>query len=172
MVMRLPLSSEIVPGLGGSIDADLLKGVAGAVAITSIGVAGSTLTIGYKDVNDAVQSVVLTAGSGASITSGTADPSGGAAEDFYLQVNASNLVQSVWLNVAGTWTEYTLPAGDGTSSFYDLSDTPTITGPNNVAGRFLSLNLDDSLDFVFRGESFWTATAVYTQPMTRLRSPF
>ena len=54
-------------------------------------------------------------------------------------------------------------SGVGTASFYDLNDTPTITSPNNVAGRFLSLNLDDSLDFVFRGESFWTATAVYTQ---------
>ena len=108
MVQRLPLSSEIVLGLGGAIDATLLKGVAGAIAITSITVVGSTLTIGYKDENDAVQSEVFTAGSGAAITVGTADPSGGAAGDCYVQVNASNVVHSVWLNIADTWTEYTL----------------------------------------------------------------
>ena len=108
------------------------------MAITSIGVVGSTLTIGFKDANDAVDSVVLTAGSGASITSGTADPSGGAAEDFYLQVNATDVVQSAWLNVAGTWTEYTLPAG-GSGGF------TLRTGSGQPAG-----SLGDSGDWYVR----------------------
>ena len=47
----------------------------------------------------------------ASWSSGTADPTGGAAGDGYLQVNASNVLQSVWLNVAGTWGGYTVPTG-------------------------------------------------------------
>ena len=36
MVMNLPLSSNVVQGLGGSVAANLLKGVTGAVAITSV----------------------------------------------------------------------------------------------------------------------------------------
>ena len=47
---------------------------------------------------------------GATITSGTADPAGGSAGDAYIQVDASSVIQSIWRNVAGTWTEYTLPA--------------------------------------------------------------
>ena len=58
----LPLSSEIVPGLGGSIDADLLKGVAGAIAITGISETGGVVTINYKDSSDNAQSVSSSAG--------------------------------------------------------------------------------------------------------------
>ena len=52
-------------------------------------------------------------GGGAAITSGTADPSGGAAGDAYIQVDASSVIQSLWRNIAGTWTEFTIPTGGG-----------------------------------------------------------
>ena len=53
-------------------------------------------------------------GSGASITSGTANPSGGSSGDAYVQVDNSNVIQSIWLNASGTWSEYTIPTGSGT----------------------------------------------------------
>ena len=65
-------------------------------------------------------------GTGASITSGTADPTGGAAGDAYIQVDASDVVQSLWRNVSGTWTEFTLPAGGSGVSLSDDS-------PENIA---------------------------------------
>ena len=45
-------------------------------------------------------------GGGASTTSGTADPTGGDPDDTYLQVNASDELTAVWLNISDTWTEY------------------------------------------------------------------
>ena len=50
-------------------------------------------------------------GGGASITVGTADPTGGAGGDIHIQVNATDVVQSIWRNNSGTWGEYTIPAG-------------------------------------------------------------
>ena len=47
------------------------------------------------------------------MTSGTADPTGGAAGDAYVQVDVSDEIQALWLNEAGTWEEYTIPAGGG-----------------------------------------------------------
>ena len=52
-----------------------------------------------------------TGGGGATITSGTGDPTGGSAGDFYVEVDGSSVVQSLWRNVSGTWTEYTIPSG-------------------------------------------------------------
>ena len=48
---------------------------------------------------------------GADIGVGTADPTGGSSGDAYLQVDASNILQSTWRNAAGTWIEYTVPQG-------------------------------------------------------------
>ena len=76
---------------------------------------------------------------GSTTTSGTADPSGGNAGDSYYQVNASNVIQSLWLNIAGTWTEFTLatgvtPSGSHTRYFGwsadRVIDTPDFTGAN------------------------------------------
>ena len=53
----------------------------------------------------------VTLGGGTTITAGTTVPSGGADGDAYIQVDGSDVVQSLWRNVSGTWTEYTLPAG-------------------------------------------------------------
>ena len=51
-------------------------------------------------------SVGIALGGGASTTSGTADPTGGDAGDAYLQVNTSDELTAVWLNISDTWTEY------------------------------------------------------------------
>ena len=71
-------------------------------------------------------------GSGASITAGTADPTAGNDGDAYFQVDSSSVVQSLWRNASGTWTEYTLPTGSGGG--VTLSDA----SPENVAaaGKF------------------------------------
>ena len=66
------------------------------------------------------------AGTGASITAGTVDPTGGSDGDAYFQVNASNVVGSLWRNASGTWVEYTLPTGAGGVTLSDAS-------PENVA---------------------------------------
>ena len=50
-------------------------------------------------------------GSGSTISSGTADPTGGADGDAYIQVDGSDEIQAIWSNASGTWEEYTLPAG-------------------------------------------------------------
>ena len=54
-------------------------------------------------------------GSGSSLTVGTTDPTGGSSGDAYVQVDASNEVQSIWRNNSGTWAEYTIPTA-GTST--------------------------------------------------------
>ena len=72
-------------------------------------------------------------GTGASITAGTADPTGGADGDAYLQVNATDVVQSIWRNASGTWTEYTVPAGGGGGSG-DITAVHT-TGGNSGLDR-------------------------------------
>ena len=60
-------------------------------------------------------SAFVTLGGGATITSGTEDPSGGSDGDAYIQIDDSDVVQSLWRNNSGTWDEYTVPAsGSGT----------------------------------------------------------
>ena len=142
MVMPLPLSSAIVQGLGGSIAADLLKGVVGAVAITGVSLSGGTLTINYRDTSDAPQTIVFAGGSGASITSGTVDPTGGAAGDSYVQVDASDVVVAIWLNESGTWNEYALPAGGGTEDGVVESLAFTISGQDVTLTAGLSVGAD------------------------------
>ena len=51
------------------------------------------------------------AGGGASITAGTADPTGGSDGDAYIQADGSDEIQAIWRNASGTWNEYTIPAG-------------------------------------------------------------
>ena len=63
----------------------------------------------------AVWKLLTGSGSGAAITQGTADPTGGSDGDAYLQVDASDEVESIWLNESGTWEEYTIPTA-GTST--------------------------------------------------------
>ena len=72
-------------------------------------------------------------GTGASITSGTADPSGGAAGDAYIQVDASNVVQSIWRNISGTWTEFTIPAG-GSGLSLSNATPQTVIGSGGTPG--------------------------------------
>ena len=75
---------------------------------------------------------------GATVTSGTADPTGGAGGDQYLQVNASNVVESIWLNVSGTWSEFTLPSGSTLSD-----DDPEDVGSVASEGTGTEASRDD-----------------------------
>ena len=70
----------------------------------------------YQDAAGAEMTAQLTTGGGGSVTSGTGNPSGGSAGDIYLQLSAGDVVQAIWVNVAGTWTEYGVPAGSGNSA--------------------------------------------------------
>lgn len=74
-------------------------------------VSGTTLTLTRSVGND----VTITGlPDGASITVGTADPTGGSDGDAYVQADASDIVQGIWLNSGGTWAEYSLPPDTNT----------------------------------------------------------
>ena len=93
--------------LNGAWVKSVAEGTAGTLTITFVVADGTESTLEFTPVGSG----------GATVTSGTADPTGGANGNAYLQVNASNVLQSVWLRISGVWTEYTLPASgtaDGT----------------------------------------------------------
>ena len=73
-------------------------------------------------------------GGGSSITSGTADPAGGSAGDLYIQIDVSNVVQSIWNNISDTWTEYTLPTG-GTDGTDGMDGATGATGAAGADGN-------------------------------------
>ena len=81
---------------------------------------GGTLTLTVQLADGSEDTVTFTppsgTGTGSSVTAGIADPTGGASGDSYIQIDALNVVQSLWWNNSGTWTEYMLPEGgsDGT----------------------------------------------------------
>ena len=115
---------------------NLLFSAGGVKADDLIGAFIKSVTAGglvtFQNANGLESTVQLTVGgggSGATVTSGTADPSGGSDGDAYIQVDGSSVVQSIWLNDSGTWTEYTIPAG-GTGGGPDLSDAD----PSTVIG--------------------------------------
>ena len=91
-------------------------------------------------------------GTGAAITAGTADPTGGADGDAYFQVDSSSVVQSLWRNASGTWTEYTLPTGSGGG--VTLSDT----SPENIAAAGNSGTSGDASRSDHIHDAFSTAT--------------
>ena len=63
--MTTPVFTEFVKGLpSGWIDANLLRGVTGAVAIESVTSTGDVLTITYRDTNNAVQTINFSSGGG------------------------------------------------------------------------------------------------------------
>ena len=103
----------------------------GGVFIKSV-TAGGLVT--YQDASSAEQTVQLSlgGGGGGSFSAGTADPTGGAAGDAYLQVDASDVLQSVWLNESGTWAEYTLPAGGTGVTLSDTAPRSVSTGANTA----------------------------------------
>ena len=94
------------------------------VALTAPGAADEP---GVAAVWEKITDQTAASGTGASITAGTADPTGGSDGDAYFQIDASSVVQSLWRNASGTWAEYTLPTGTG--SGVSLSDD----SPENVA---------------------------------------
>ena len=103
------LQGDLRFGQGG-ITVDDLSGVF-LRSITDNGNNTYDIAMQGTDGTDTTVTITATGGGGASITSGTADPTGGAAGDAYIQLDASDVIQSIWRNVSGTWTEYTLPAG-------------------------------------------------------------
>ena len=126
----------------------------GGLLVKSISTSGEVI---YQDANDLERTAQLSLGSGAAITEGTADPSDGAAGDAYIQRNTSNVIVSIWLNIADSWTEYTLPqggagtistsapvSGDGSAgdpatienhAISHLKLGSTVAGVNQAAGR-------------------------------------
>ena len=108
------------PGLVGRVPYGNLPAV--VKSITTAGLATVQLADGTEA---SVQLAGLTGGGNWS--SGTADPTGGSAGDGYLQVDASDVLQSIWLNVSGTWTEYTLPTTGGAGDITSIT-TPTGSG--------------------------------------------
>ena len=119
----------IVPKVAGAFKV-VASGDLGDIFVKSVSATG---LVTYQDSSGDEQTLQLSTGSGSSVTSGTADPTGGAAGDAYIQVNASNVVQSLWQNVAGTWTEYTLPAG-GTGVTLSDDDPRSVSLGGNSEG--------------------------------------
>ena len=93
-------------------------------------------------------------GSGASITAGTANPSGGSDGDAYFQVDITTPIPNVtvlWRNATGTWTPYNLPTGAGTVTLSDAS-------PENVAAAGSSGTSADASRSDHVHDAFSTAT--------------
>ena len=82
----------------------------------------------------------VTGTGGATISSGTADPAGGSDGDAYIQVDTSTVVQSLWLNISGTWTEYTIPVGSGgtITTSAPISGDGSAGDPATIANRAIS----------------------------------
>ena len=87
-------------------------------------------------------------GSGAEITGGTADPTGGNAGDAYFQIDTNTPIPNVttlWRNIAGTWTPYNLPTGGSgsvTALTQDQVEDPTDTTIGSVSGQRLGQSIE------------------------------
>ena len=118
-------TGDTVHALGGmSVDfliGSFVKSVSGAGVVT------------YQD-SAGTETTAQLASGGGSVTSGTGNPTGGNAGDIYLQLSAGNVVQAIWVNVAGTWTEYPVPAGSGNSAITRADGFPDVV---NAAGSDL-----------------------------------
>ena len=148
------IPAEIVTGdtvhVAGGLAVDYLTGV----FVKSVTAAGAVI---LQDADGAEQAVQIVVGSGAAVTSGTADPTGGAAGDAYLQVNASAVLQSIWRNVAGTWTEYTFPTGDADGTVLNGNGAPAgNSGKNGDTYR------DDETGAWYKKASGAWSAALYT----------
>ena len=99
-------------------------------------------------------------GTGAAITAGTADPTGGSGGDAYLQVNSSNVLQSVWRNASGTWTEYGLASGGGASITAGTTD-PSGGSEGDLHIQVDSVSPPSSVTALWRrGSSEWAEFGV------------
>ena len=135
------LSGDLRFSAGGVRVGDLIGAFVRTASVSS-----NTLTLEVQNADGTFEDVTFTpaggGGGGSSITSGTADPSGGSSGDAYIQINTSSVITAIWENVSGTWTEYTLPAG---GSGADLSDdTPeSVTGTVSSAGTSTEASRSD-----------------------------
>ena len=133
------LSGDLRFSAGGVRVEDLIGAFVRSATVT-----GNTLTLNMQNADGTFtdRQFTPTGGSGVSISSGTTDPTGGAAGDFYFQINASNVLTSIWQNVSGTWTEYTLPAGGSGATLSD--DTPEeVTGTVSSSGTSTEASRSD-----------------------------
>ena len=91
---------------------------------------GTAATDGFCWYSDGIGGTewAVCTGSGAAITSGTTDPSGGSDGDAYVEVDTSSVIQSIWLRASGAWTEYTLPAGGA-----GTGDITAVTGRHGIS---------------------------------------
>ena len=91
---------------------------------------------------------------GATVTAGTADPTGGSDGDFYVQHDASNVAESLWRNDSGTWNEYTIPTAGTSTDDQTASEvnTDTTNFGNNLSGTDTTVQAAlDTLDDVAAG---------------------
>ena len=93
----------IPAGTGGVAD-----GVVDSGSFNALGTELTLMTDTGEAVVISVPALLRGGGSGATFTSGTADPTGGAAGDIYYQVTDDDELVAVWWNVSGAWTEYNI----------------------------------------------------------------
>ena len=107
---------------------------------------GNTLTLTVQNASGVEEEVAFTpsggSGTGATVTAGNADPTGGADGDAYIQIDGSNIIQAIWRNDSGTWVEYTIGTGSGTG---DISAVTTEAN-SGLAGGAESGDVDLLLD--------------------------
>ena len=126
-------------------------------------------TTGDEPGSDAVWLKVTnqTGTGGATVTAGTADPTGGSDGDFYVQHDASNVAESLWRNDSGTWNEYTIPTAGTSTDDQTASEvnTDTTNFGNNLSGTDTTVQAAlDTLDDVAAGGDI-TAVGT-TAPLT------
>ena len=128
----------------GGIDISHLIGTFVKSASVSSGTLTLTVQLADGSEEDVTYAPAGGTGTGATITSGTADPTGGVDGDAYIQVDGSSVIQSLWRNNSGTWEEFTVPAG-GTGTGPALSDaTPeTVVGSGASAGTSADASRSD-----------------------------
>ena len=102
--------------------------------VKSITEAGAVV---LQDADGIEQTLTLSVG-GAIITSGEADPAGGTDGDAHFQVDASDVLQSIWHNFADTWTEYTLPSAGTVETGDPVSGDGSTGDPVTIANRAIS----------------------------------
>lgn len=103
------------------------------------------------------------AGGGAAITAGTADPTGGSDGDAYIQVDASDVVQSLWRNDSGTWNEYTIPTAGTSTDDQTAAEVNTTTTDFDGYLSATDDSVQDALNTLDDAHRLYVATGTATQ---------
>ena len=146
--------------------APILASDLGGAYVISI-TTGGLATVQLVDGTSTTVQIAGTGGGGSTLTAGIPDPTGGSAGDAYIQIDASNVVQSLWWNASGTWTEYTIPTA-GTSTDDQTAaevDTDTTNFGGHLSGTDTTVQAAlDTLDDITAGGDI-TAVGT-TAPLT------